>query len=237
MADAEQVISAWREELRAGWGEGAHEATLDEMDRPLHDLVDGRVEPAEVLVALGTKAGRDGHPLDQVWVWLQGLFEHLPRAQRAGLDERALAVAIAGGWAQGVLDAIGESGPDHSPALLELRLRQLYEHCSALGLRAVEQYALVVVDVTGAGAPAAWLPDVVREMVGTFGQHEAVAVLRPDRVAIVVARHPSTAGAVQDLHRRLGAIPALRAAVIRAWVEPLAPDPSHLAGHLAGLRT
>jgi hypothetical protein len=72
-------------------------------------------------------------------------------------------------------------------------------------------------------------------MVAAFGHRDVVAPLRPERVAMVVARHPSVATAVQSLQASLADVPSLDGAEVRAWVEPLAPDPSHLAGHLAGL--
>jgi hypothetical protein len=45
--------------------------------------------------------------------------------------------------------------------VLELRLRQMYDHCATLGLRADEQYSLVVVDISAAGRTDAWLADVL----------------------------------------------------------------------------
>jgi hypothetical protein len=237
VADAEQTIRAWRSDVRAGWGDGPHEAMLDRLEPGLLDLVAGAADTTDVLAALGAAAGREGVPLDQVWEWLQSLFARLPRSRRAELDQRALAVAVGTAWANGVLEPDARAGPARSPELLELRLRQLYDHCASLGLETADQYALVVVDLGGAGPPAEWLPDVVREAVTAFGRHEVVALLRADRIAVVVTRHPSLAPAVQDLQARLGALRSLRSTVIRAWVEPLAPDPAHLAGHLAGLRS
>jgi hypothetical protein len=235
MAEAEQVLAAWREEISMGWGNGAHDATLDRLDAPLRGLIEGRTEPAVALAAVGAAAGRDGRALDLVWDWLRALFRRLPRAQQAELDQRALAEAVAAAWVHGILEGSSVTGLGRSPALLELRLRQIYDHCASLGLLADEQYALVVVEVTGAGAASEWLPGVVHRMADALGRHEVVSVLRSDRVAMVVARHPSVATAVQQVHTRLEELPALRHAVIRAWIEPLAPDPSHLGSHLAGL--
>jgi hypothetical protein len=218
-----------------GWGNGAHDATLDRLDAVLRDLIEERTEPGVALTAVGAAAGRDGHALDRVWEWLRALFRRLPRTRRAELNQRALAEAVASAWVDGVLEGSSGTGVGRSAALLELRLRQMYDHCASLGLPADEQYALVVVEVAGAGAAKEWLPGVVRRMADALGRHEVVALLRPDRVAMVVARHPSVATAVQRLHTRLEELPVLRHAVVHAWIEPLAPDPSHLGGHLAGL--
>jgi hypothetical protein len=235
MADAEQVLAAWRAEIRAGWGNGAHEVTLDRLDPVLRDLVEGRADPGAALAAVGAAAGRDGHSLDLVWEWLRALFGRLPRSRQAELDQRDLAEAVASAWVDGILEGSSAAAPGRSPALLELPLRQMYDHCASLGLSADQQYALVVVEVAGAGAATEWLPAVVRLLADAVGRHDVVAVLRPHRVAMVVARHPSVAAAVQQLHTRLEELPALQDGVVHAWIEPLAPDPSHLGGHLAGL--
>jgi hypothetical protein len=236
VADADQTLRAWRADIRSGWGVGPHEATLDGLDKLLGELIAGEADPTEVLAKVGVEAGRAGHPLDQVWEWLQSLFARLPRAQRSALDQRDHAVTVATAWANGVLEADATAGPDRSPALLELRLRQLYDHCTSLGLAADAQFALVLVEVGGASPPAAWLPEMAAEATAALGRNEVVALLRPDRIAVVVARHPSLGAAVHHLQERLGELHALRGTTVRAWVEPLAPDPSHLAAHLAGLR-
>ncbi len=235
MAGAQETIRAWRDEVRAGWGDGPHDTTLDDLRDVVTGLIGGEVDAATALSSIGVAAGRDGHPLDHVWAWLDALFAQLPRVRRAELDRRELAVAVAGAWAIGVLEVDGDRLPERSPALLELRLRQLYEQCAAVGADAADEYALAVVDVGGAGAPSTWLAAAVGELVGAFGR-EVVAVLRADRLAIVVPRRGGVATTVHDVQQRLGDVHALRGATIRAWVEPLAPDPSHLAGHLAGLK-
>jgi len=235
VAGTEHVIRAWRNDVRAGWGQGPRDTTLDELHDTVAGLVSGDLDAETALSRIGAAAGRDGHPLDEVWAWLEALFAQLPRARRAELDRRTLAVAVAGAWAGGVLEWDGHIVPEQSLVVLELRLRQLYDQCAVLGADAADEYALALVEVGGAGAPPNWLPAVLHELFGAFG-HEVVSVLRSDRVAMIVPRHASVASEVHDVQERLDALPALQGATIRAWVEPLAHDATHLAGHLAGLR-
>ena len=112
--------------------------------------------PGDLVAAasrFGWQAGDDGWPLAEIARWLETLAR-ISGPSGKGLLTYEVAVALSAGWADGFLhgasrdDCLDPTTGLARVSVLELRLRQVYEHCAALGVEPDLVYALVVVDAS-----------------------------------------------------------------------------------------
>jgi hypothetical protein len=167
--------------------------------------------------------------------WFGDLLELFPRRQRERLGRWECSVDLAEGWLAGatVQDRRAVGGVDGAE-LLRYRLHQHYDRCSALGMTAAEEFALIVIDLgqptdldTAASQIAnEHLNDVV---VDEFRSGETIALFEHGRAVILCERIPGlpelVGSLVDALRRTVGA-----AASPHGWVEPLPLDRVHVWG-------
>jgi hypothetical protein len=239
--DRGTIVVEWRRRVRTGWGLGAHWHAIDSTAALVRALVDGRAEPEEVLGELGRRCGVDGHPLDQTIAWTAELIDVLPRRLRRKVDQRQAAIALAAGWADGALERAHARGNGvSSMAALQLELRRIYEQCAALGTNPVTIYAIVVFDIDSGLLPPAARAAAVAAMAAhaarTFAAGETVAATATGRLLILAERAGDLHAAVRAAVVAAEASPLLAGCGrVQGWVEPLAPDPTHVDAHLAEL--
>lgn len=240
-SDRATILVEWRRRVRAGWGLGAHWHTLDGTAALVRGLLDGTGDPAAVLRELGRRCGVDGHPLDQVTAWMGELIEVLPRRLRRQVDQRKVALALATGWAEGALERRHGRASGVAPmGALELVLEQCYDRCEVLDVNPSVRYALVVLDVDSGLLPpvarAAAMIALASQARRTFTAGEPMAATPTGRLLILVERTPELAAVVSSVVATCEVSPLLAGCSrVQGWVEPLAPDRTHLCAHLAEL--
>lgn len=196
--------------------------------------------PGDLVAAasrFGWQAGDDGWPLPEIARWLETLAR-ISGPSGKGLLTYEVAVALSAGWADGFLhgatrdDCLDPTTGLARVSVLELRLRQVYEHCAALGVDPDLVYALVVIDASLVDHPLfernaarVALADEVRAL---FGTGETVAG-HGDRVLVLVSRTPELDDRVAILEAAVHTHSLLRHDPIATWVERLPP-------HAEGLR-
>jgi hypothetical protein len=208
------------------------------------DLVETLVErPADVtgaLVRFGTQLGTDGWALEDLAQWVAQLAGHAGAAGEA-LTTFAAGVALASGWADGFLAGSYEDGCTDpltglaTPAVLALRLRQVYDQCAALGLDPRVAYALLVISVDLPGR-SPLVRDAARVMLAdrvatTFNTGET-ACAAGDVICVLASRTPALHDAVQDLVLQIRELSLLEGAPILAWIEDLPADRDQLPAFL-----
>jgi hypothetical protein len=218
--------------------------TSTEVADVFDDLVDTLVErPADVegaLVRFGTRLGSDGWALEDLAKWVSQLAGHAGAAGEA-LTSFAAGVALAAGWADGFLTGSYEDGCTDpltglaTPAVLALRLRQVYDQCAALGLDPQVAYALLVVSVDLPGR-SPLVRDAARVLLAdrvaaTFNTGET-ACAAGDVICVLASRTPALHDAVQDLVLQLRDVSVLQGAPILTWIEDLPADRDQLAAFL-----
>jgi hypothetical protein len=208
------------------------------------DLVDTLAErPADVagaLVRFGTRLGTDGWALEDLAKWVTQLAGHAGAAGEA-LTTFAAGVALATGWADGFLTGSYEDGCTDpltglaTPAVLALRLRQVYDQCAALGLDPRVAYALLVISVD-LPARSPLVRDAARVMLAdrvaaTFATGET-ACAAGDLICVLASRTPALHDAVQDLVLQVRDLSVLHGAPVLTWIEDLPADRDQLQAFL-----
>jgi hypothetical protein len=231
----DDLLGRWAAALRGSVG-------VERMRRyePAADLVEQLLtRPCELDGALGRfgrRVGAEGWALSEVASWLDVLADVAGPAG-AGLRDFGAGIAVAKGWAEGFLHGANLEGcVDPLTGLatlpvLELRLRQIYDQCAALGVEATQAFGLIVVDADLAGRPP-----LVREaarvvladrVTAAFHDGETVAEAHGP-IVVLASRTSELADRVADLEESLGSLAVLGGAPLLIWVEPLPADASQL---------
>ena len=195
----------------------------------------GTTSMSEALTAVGHRGGFDGYQLDEVADWIGLLLPVTRRRMRRSVRRFAGACLLADAWAAGRLAAGSSAGGEHL-GQLESRLRELYEHCAALGVRVERQVALAVVALDGLPgceeSRATALAEAEAAARRVFNAGESIVVLDVGRVLILAERTPSLAFRTRRVAQAVQRTLPFEGVVVRHWIEPLPPDRAHLAGHL-----
>jgi hypothetical protein len=193
------------------------------------------------LSRFGCQAGHDGWPLPEVARWVEVLVR-VVRPPRDGVLTFDLGMALASGWADGFLhgarqeDCLDPTTGLGRLSVLQLRLRQVYEHCASLGVDSDLVYALVVVDACLESHPplerTAARSAVANETKALFSTGETV-VIHGERVFVLASRTPQLDDRVAVLGAALQSHALLRHDHVAAWVEHLPTRPELLTRFLA----
>jgi hypothetical protein len=177
----------------------------------------------------GWQAGNDGWSLPDISRWLETLARiGAPTAK--GLLTFDMGMAMCAAWADGFLhgashdDCLDPTTGLARPSVLHLRLRQVYEHCAALGVQPDMVYALVVVDASLTAHPLlernAARVALAMETRRLFSSGETV-VGNGDRVLVLASRTAELDDRVAILGAALHTHGLLRHDPIVTWVERL----------------
>jgi hypothetical protein len=234
-SDPSRTVELWKATVAAAWG-GEHRLdTIDGVSDLLESALGGATSLSEALTALGHRAGFDGHPLVEVADWIALLVPLAPRRAKATLRAHRSAYVLAEAWAAGRLAQLGPSDQE-SIDHLELRLGEVYEHCTALGLAAEREVALAVVVIDGLPGcdetRRAELDRAAELARGIFASGESVVVLPSGRVLVLAERSKGLPIRTRRLAHAIEAGTRLEAVRVRHWIEPLPADRTHLPDHL-----
>jgi hypothetical protein len=175
---------------------------------------------------LGNTLGDLGWPLDQLNAWLEALSSLTKRSHRAELRSFESVGAFAEGWAEryvrGVhsgacLDAVTGLG---SPAVLRLRLKEIYQHCRAFGIAPNEAYCFVVVDTDTDDLAPFERDAVMITTAGVVGDifHSGETLIRyRSRVIVLASKSDSTRRSTAALVEALNGAPITRSVGVAVW--------------------
>lgn len=227
----EAAVNEWRRRIVAGWGTGTHSHTLAAVEPIVLRLLDGTREPDEALTEIGRRCASDGHAFADVAAWLTILVEVAPRRMRRRLESRAAAEALAKGWAEAALDLRPAFRRLAPVTVLQLRLRELADQCTSLGLSLGEHYVIAVLDVdTGAIGPDARrsvLRLVADAAQQSFRAGETIAAAHSGRILVLAPRHRELAALVHGIVTDIQSRPEVAAHRVQGWIEPLPRDRRH----------
>lgn len=234
-SDPSRTVEVWRATVAAAWG-GEHRLdTIDAVAPLVESALSGATSLSEALTALGHRAGFDGHPLVEVADWIALLVPLAPRRARATLRAHRSAYVLAEAWAAGRLAQLPPSD-DESMDHLELRLGEVYEHCTALGLTADREVALAVIVVDGLPGCDETRRAVLQRAAGVahriFTAGESVVVLPSGRVLVLAERSRALPIRTRRLAQAIETGSGLESVRVRHWIEPLPADRTHLPDHL-----
>jgi len=218
-----RVTDAWLRDVRSEWGERAYRAAAD-----IVDVLAGC--QAAKLQGVGADLARHGHRLEDVLAWFR-LLASQSRAFRTALCDGGI-VALASGWAEGMLrDEFGLAGGTPLE-LLRLRLQQQFELTTSMGEAPERVLALVVADTAGRHD---CVTRVVHHARQAFTSGEAMATTPSGNLLVLVSRNPEVRMRTLQLIDALRHDDQLRGTPVRVWIEPLAHTAQHVDSHLLGL--
>ncbi|MEP7202910.1 MAG: hypothetical protein ABI894_09890 [Ilumatobacteraceae bacterium] len=200
----------------------------EQLDLSVVDAATGVVEALHerrglrgALRRLGNTLGDLGWPLEQLNSWLETLTTLTKRSQGTELSSFASIAAFTEGWAERYvrgsfagtcLDAVTGVG---TPAVLRLRLKEIYQHCRAFGIAPTDAYCFVIVDVnTDDLAPFerdAVMITTAGVISDVFRSGETV-VRHRSRVIVLASKSESTRHRAAALAQQLQEAPIARSA-------------------------
>lgn len=189
------------------------------------------------LVRFGSTLGADGWPIAQVCQWLQQLGSFVPRKQRKELARFSSHAAVAQGWAEGFVRG-AHTGMCVDPTtglvtamVLQLRMREIYQQCQAMGTLPSELHSLVIIDIDTRGdsrLEADLLVSCVADTVlSSFREGETIA-RASHRILVLAANSEATQQRAELLSDRLWLMPATRRANATVTVDALPARPELL---------
>jgi hypothetical protein len=187
------------------------------------------------LTRFGAMMGADGWHLERVSAWVAELAARLPRKARKNLRNFLAGAALAEGWAAEYVRGAGLSRCTYAvtglptPAVLRLRLHEVFGECCELNVPARHLYMLVVAEISVDELPAferdvmyIRLANVVGEV---FNGGETLA-RQGRRVVVLASSSERTADKVAQLTERLRSDCVTATAPAFVWTEEL-PDTAH----------
>lgn len=183
-----------------------------------------------MLRRLGNTAGDLRWPLTQVNDWIADLGNLVPRSRRTELLSFECIASLTEGWADRMV-----RGPSSSscldavtglatPAVLRLRLREVYQQCRAYGITPSEAYCLVVVDANTDDLAPFERDAVMITTAGVIGDvfHSGETVVRHrSRIIVLAGKSESTRHRAAELARALLEAPITRSANPFVWDDDL----------------
>jgi GGDEF domain-containing protein len=198
------------------------------------DLVDTMATRPEglrgAMYRFGNTLGNDGWPVDQLTMWIDELARLISRRDRRQLQSYTAMAAMAQGWADGYVRG-ANTGMCLDPTtglatamVLQLRLREIYDQCRALGVRPAMAYTLLIVDTDVADMPRleadVLMASIAAQVTDVFRQGETVA-RAGNRIMVLASNTEITEDRAAMVADRLRTNPATRwADVLLSFDEP-----------------
>lgn len=239
------VHAAWVETIHSAADLGSDRSRISDYAADVVETLFSR--PASVggaLTRFGRRLGSEGWPLEQVSCWIDWLAEICTTPPANYLRTFASGVSLAHGWTEGNLRGMrAEECFDAvtglcTTAVLRLRLQQVFEQCTALGLEPNWLHRLIIIDADvaeistlEADAVMVVLADLIQQ---TFTAGETIT-REGGRIFILVNnadRLPERLAAVLEDTRSRS---LLHAARILGWIEDLPAASTQIDRYMADL--
>ena len=225
-SDWQHVLDEWLSLIVPDGGQQLDLSIIDAATEVVETLRTRRRGLRGSLRRLGNTLGDLGWQLDQLNDWLYALSNLTKRSRRADLRSFDSLAAFASGWAEryvrgghsGVcIDAVTGLG---TPAVLRLRLKEIYQHCRAFGFAPTEAYCFVVVDA-GTDDLAPFERDAVMiTTAGVLGDifHSGETLIRyRSRLIVLASKSDTTRRSTAALIEALRDAPVTRSVDVAVW--------------------
>jgi hypothetical protein len=189
----------------------------------------------------GRVLGDEGWPSEQVSRWLDVLAELAPQ-HHVVLQHYTTGAAVARGWTAGFVRGAREQrvlDPTTglcTSAVLELRVRDVYEQCRSVGLPTHVTYALAVVDPGRSGPLIGSADGAVLGLIvsTTFRSGETCAALA-GRIAVLAPRTRRLAEQLGQVSSLVRADHLVRHAGVLTWIDQLPESVDQVGDYLLDL--
>jgi hypothetical protein len=234
-AKSQSMITQWSVQVRRHWGTGPSDRTFRGLNDAVNRLSCADSAASDAVRDIGVGLGSAGHALSDATNWFGDLLELFPRRQRERLGRWECSVDLAEGWLAGVtVQDRRVSGGVDGAELLRYRLHQHYDRCSALGMTAASEFALIVIDLGHGDDVDALTGQLANEqlndvLVATFRSGETIALFEHGRAVVLCERTIALAELVRSLVDGLQSSMGTQASP-HGWVEPLPLDRVHVWG-------
>ncbi len=187
------------------------------------------------LTRFGAMMGADGWHLERVSTWVSELAARLPRKARKNLRNFLAGAALAEGWAAEYVRGAGLSRCTDAvtglptPAVLRLRLHEVFSQCAELNVSAGHLYTLVVAEISVDELPAFERDAMYIRLASVVGDifNGGETLARHGRRVVVLASHTQrTAEKVRQLTDHLRSDGVMATAPAFVWTEAL-PGTAH----------
>jgi hypothetical protein len=175
---------------------------------------------------LGNTLGDLGWPVEHVNTWVNALAHLTKRSHRAELRSFEAMAACAEGWAERYVRG-GHSGVCidavtglATPAVLRLRLKEIYQHCRAFGVATTDAYCFVIVDANTDDLAPFERDAVMVTTAGVVAEifHQGETIVRHrSRVIVLASKSESTRHRAAALAQALQDAPITRSAEPKVW--------------------
>ena len=238
------VLDTWLVRIQLDAGQQLELSVVDAASDVVETLHTRRRGLRGALRRLGNTTGDLGWPLDQLNTWIAELSTLTGRSRRTELRSYESVAALAEGWAEryvrgahsGVCsDAVTGLG---TPAVLRIRLKEIYQHCRAFGIAPNDAYCFVIVDADTADLAPFERDAVMVTTAGVvgdiFGAGETI-IRHRGRVLVLASKSESTRYRTSMLVEALQAAPITRSADLTVWSDELPTSTLDLDRHLREL--
>lgn len=238
------VLVQWLAAIQLDTGEQLELSVVDAAAEVVETLHSHRTGLRGSLRRLGNTLGDLGWSLEQLNTWIAELTTLTGRRQRAELRTFESCAALAEGWAEryvrgphtGVcIDAVTGVG---TPAVLRLRLKEIYQHCRAFDITPTDAYCFVVIDANTDDLAPFERDAVMITTAGVVGnvfrQGETV-VRHRSRLIVLASNSDSTRHRAEELNEALQAAPISRSANPTVWADALPASTIDIDRHLVAL--
>ncbi len=227
--DRRTTLDDWLASIRTDAGQQLDLSIVDAATRVVEALHCRRGLRGS-LRRLGNTLGDLGWPLEKLNGWISELSTLTTRSRRAELCSFESVAALTEGWAEryvrsghsgACIDAVTGLG---TPAVLRMRLKEIYQHCRAFGIVPTEAYCLVVVDAATDDLAPFERDAVMITTAGVVGDvfHSGETVIRHrSRVIVLASKSDSTRDRATALATALRSAPITRSADPSVWDDEL----------------
>lgn len=228
--DRPAIIDEWLGLIRLDAGQQLDLGIVDAATCVVDTLVARRTGLRGAVRRLGNTAGDLGWALDQLNLWISDLGNLVSRSRRVDLLSFECMAALTEGWAErfvrgprsgACIDAVTGLG---TPAVLRLRLREVYQQCRAYGIIPSEAFGFVVIDADTDDLAPFERDAVMITTAGVVGEvfrSGETVVRHRSRIIVLAGNSDATRTRAAELARALRDAPITRSANPVVWTDEL----------------
>lgn len=229
-SDRPAIVDEWLGLIRLDAGQQLDLGIVDAASCVVDTLLARRSGLRGAVRRLGNTTGDLGWPLDQLNSWIADLANLVSRSRRTELLSFECMAALTEGWAErfvrgprsgACIDAVTGLG---TPAVLRLRLREIYQQCRAYGITPSEAFCFVVIDANTDDLAPFERDAVMITTAGVVGdvfRSGETVVRHRSRIVVLAGKSEATRHRAAELARALRDAPITRSADPFVWDDEL----------------
>jgi GGDEF domain-containing protein len=238
------TLDTWLAVIQQHAGQQLDLSILDAVADVVETLQSHRRGLRGALRRLGNTMGELGWPLEQLNMWIAQLSTLATRSQRAQLASFESVAALAEGWAEryvrgahsgACIDAVTGLG---TPAVLRLRLKEIFQHCRTFDIVPNDAYCFVVIDADTDDLAPFERDAVMISTAGVIGDifdNGETVVRHRGRIIVLASKSEATRHWTRVLIEALQDAPITRSVDLAVWSDELPASTIDLDRHLRDL--